>query len=68
MSPSRKTCIFLRVCSLKNYLTLDKILLLTRCRGASAIGVLLLDTVVCLTSEVSSRKLPRGPGQDTAHG
>lgn len=55
--------VFSRVCvrALRNYLTLDKILLLTRCGGASAIGALLLDTVVCLTSEVSSRKLPRGP-------
>lgn len=38
------------VCALKNFLTLDNTLPLTRCRGASAVGVLLLDTVVCLTN------------------
>lgn len=54
------------VCAEK-LVTLVKILLLTRCRGTSAVGILLLDTVVCLTSEVSSHKLPRAPGQDRAH-
>lgn len=51
-----------------NHLTPYKTLLLTLCRGNSAAGVCLLDTVVHLTSEVSTHKLPQGPGHDRSHG
>lgn len=53
--PSLKTCVFL----LKNNLTPDEILFLTQWKGGFAVGVLLLDTMVLWTSEVSSHKLPR---------
>lgn len=59
VSSSGKKRIFPHVYVPKNHLAPDEILLLTRSRDASAFGVLLLDTVVRLTSEVSSHKLPR---------